>query len=134
MLAQLALVALLLFVNPSRHSWLAWMISTGGVAFGLWAILSMGRFVSISPRLKQNAVLRVDGPYRLVRHPMYLALMIFCGGYLTDEFTIYKLAIWLSLLCVLACKMYYEEKILRNRFPEYGQYAKKTKRIIPFVF
>lgn len=132
--AQFVLIALLMIAQPKSHPWHAWLISIVGAAFGLWAIFTMGRYTNISPRLKRNAILRVKGPYRLVRHPMYLAVMVFCSGYLIDEFTIYKLLIWFSLLVVLTCKMYYEEKILRDKFPEYQQYANRTKRIVPFVF
>ena len=133
--AQFVLVLTLVFASRPLHpSWVAWMVSQMGVGFGLWAIVTMGRHINVSPRLKQDAVLRVAGPYRLVRHPMYSALLVFCLGYLVDEFTIYKLILWLSILGVLACKMYYEEKILRARFPEYQQYSKETKRIIPLIF
>lgn len=133
-LAQFLLVGLLLIAASARQPWYSWAISMTGLAFGLWAILTMGRFLNVSPRIKQNAILRVDGPYRLVRHPMYLALLVFCLGFLVHDFTTHKLLLWLSLLGVLACKIYYEEKILRDRFPEYQQYTTKTKRVIPFVF
>jgi len=88
----------------------------------------------ISPKLKENAPLRTSGPYRFVRHPMYLALMIFCSAYVLNDFSIYGIALWLALLLILGIKVHYEERILRTRFPDYPAYAKKTKRIIPFVF
>lgn len=65
---------------------------------------------------------------------MYLALLVFCGAYLIESFSIYSAFLWLALLFVLICKMHYEEQILRNEFSEYQQYSKTTKKIIPFIF
>ena len=133
--AQFVLVATLLVISrPVHQGWIAWAMSSLGVAFGLWAIITMGRFTNISPRLRDNAPLRTKGPYRIVRHPMYLALLIFCGSYLVDNFNAYPIALWLALFFVLACKVYYEEQILRDRFSDYESYSKTTKRIFPFVF
>ena len=133
--AQFILVGTLLVVSRSvDRGWLAWSISCTGLAFGLWAIITMGRFAKISPPLRDNAPLRTNGPYRIVRHPMYLALLIFCASYLIDNFTVYPVALWLALFFVLACKIYYEEQILRDSFPDYKSYARTTKRIVPFVF
>lgn len=100
----------------------------------MWAIVTMGRHINISPKLKENAPLRTSGPYRFVRHPMYLALMVFCAAYVLNDFSIYTLAIWSALLLVLAIKVHYEERILRARFSDYQSYSQKTKRIIPYIF
>ncbi len=132
--AQFAFVGLLVFgSNPVNPKWFAWFVSSSGLVLGLSAICTMGRF-NISPRLKPNAKLMTKGPYALVRHPMYLALLIYCGGYLINHFTQTSLALWLGLLLVLACKINYEERILRTQFSEYATYAKRTKRIVPFIF
>ena len=133
--AQVVLVVLLVFVSgPTNHQWHIWLVKLIGIAVGLWAIITMGRFINISPRLRANAPLRTSGPYRFVRHPMYLALMIFCAGYVLSNVSTYTLTIWLALLLVLGIKVHYEERILRSRFPEYLRYSQKTKRIIPFIF
>lgn len=136
--AQFALVAMLIFVSRPFHfqwqTWLALLIGIIGVALGLWAIFTMGSYINVSPMLKDNAPLRTVGPYRIVRHPMYLALMVFCAACLVHRFSLYALFLWLALLLVLACKVYYEEQILRDRFQDYDLYVKTTKRIIPFLF
>ena len=134
-LAQFALVAAICFVTrPLYPQWHTWLVLLVGIALGLWAIFTMGSYINISPRLKQNAPLRTVGPYRIVRHPMYLALMIFCAACLFHQFSLYALFLWLALLLVLACKIHYEEQILRDRFQDYDSYVKTTKRIIPFLF
>ena len=133
--AQIVLIALLLFASqPTNYQWQIWLFKVAGIAVGLWAIVTMGRHINISPELKENAPLRTSGPYRFVRHPMYLALMVFCSGYVVGSFTAYAVSLWLALLLVLVLKIYYEERILRRRFSDYEAYARKTKRLIPFVF
>lgn len=133
--AQVVLIILLLFASqPTNHQWYIWLVKMIGVAFGLWAIITMGRHINISPKLKENAPLRTSGPYRFVRHPMYLALMVFCAAYVLNDFSIHTLSLWFALLLVLGIKVHYEERILKARFPDYQNYAQKTKRIIPFIF
>lgn len=133
--AQFVLVAILILSGrPYSNQWYVWLTTITGGALGLWAILTMGRFTNISPALKENAPLRTNGPYRFVRHPMYLALLIFCGGYVLGNVTAYSVSLWLAILLVLALKIYYEERILAKRLSGFEDYAKKTKRLIPFLF
>ncbi len=133
--AQFVLVAVLVLSQRSHsHQWYVWLTSLTGGSLGLWAIVTMGRFTNISPTLKVNAPLRTSGPYRIVRHPMYLALLVFCGGYVIGNFTVYSMSLWLAILLVLVFKIYYEERILRKRHLRFENYAKKTKRLIPFLF
>ena len=104
------------------------------MALGVWAIVTMGRSMNISPELKSSASLKTAGPYRFLRHPMYTALLMLMGGYAISGASLHGWAMWLCLCAVLATKMYYEEQMLRQRFAEYAAYSQNTKRLIPFVF
>ena len=94
----------------------------------------MGRSMNISPELKDSAQLKTSGPYQIVRHPMYLSLLLFCIGYVWADGSWSGIAYWLALFAVLCIKVYYEERMLRERFLEYDGYAQRTRRLIPFVF
>ena len=55
------------------------------------------------------------------------------GVLVTDDFTWWRLIIWLVLLLNLLGKLDCEEKLLLERVPDYATYRQRTKRLIPFV-
>jgi len=134
--AQFLIVIIMMFtLRSSGRSFLSVGIQVSGVALGLWAIVSMGRGnIHVSPELRHNAQLVTRGPYQFVRHPMYSALLLFTGSYVLSDRSAYSLQLWIGLAIVLGCKVMYEEAMLKNAFPDYVNYAKRTKRVIPFLF
>ena len=107
----------------------------GGVALGFWALWTMrkNRF-HIIPEVSLYAHLVTTGPYRIVRNPMYLAVLITTLGWVVETPTPLRALVWVGIVVTLAVKLLYEERLLRERFPEYGQYKQKTRRLIPGVW
>jgi protein-S-isoprenylcysteine O-methyltransferase Ste14 len=56
-----------------------WMgLQISGIAVGLWAIFEMQKSkLNIAPHVRKGAILISSGPYRVIRHPMYLSLLLF---------------------------------------------------------
>ncbi len=131
--AQFMLIMLLIwpwtapvFVLP------ALLLTLPALAFGVWILRHnrIGNF-NIRPELKPDARLIIDGPYALVRHPMYVAVLWLglCAVVLYASTA--ALLLWGLLYLVLDRKAAREESYLRIHFSDYEAYADKVSRFLP---
>ena len=92
------------------------------------SLLSLGRLFGVRPALRGLAT---RGPYRLIRHPMYLAYMVSDFGYNLQEWNwgtaLMVLAGWIALVY----RIYAEEGILAHD-PGWAAYTARVRsRLIP---
>jgi protein-S-isoprenylcysteine O-methyltransferase Ste14 len=103
----------------------------GGLCLDLWAKLTLRRSFGI---VAANRGVKIRGPYRLVRHPMYAGYMLthlgfFLSGPNLWNGCIYGLVLGLHVVRILA-----EERVL-NRDPAYRELSARVHyRLAPFVF
>ena len=116
--------------------WAGLVLMTSGLVLRFWAIRVLARFFTIDVNIQPGHELIRRGPYRLLRHPSYTgSLMTFLG------FGLALGSVW-SLLVVMApvtaaflWRMRIEERVLADAFPaQYPEYARQTKRLIPFIW
>ncbi|HEU4989291.1 MAG TPA: methyltransferase, partial [Gemmatimonadaceae bacterium] len=74
------------------------------------------------------------GPYRVVRHPMYAAALLFFWAAIADRPSAVTLAIGVGLTALVLVRVRDEDGLLRARFPEYAEYARTTKALVPGVY
>lgn len=106
-----------------------------GIFIGLWAIYSMRLDnLRILPDLKKDAIFVNSGPYRLLRHPMYLAIIIAFLPLIINNLSLDRLLVFIIIIVDLIFKLNYEEKLLASAFSDYKSYMKKTFRLIPYIY
>ena len=74
-----------------------------------------------------------NGPYRLIRHPMYAGALLFIWVSIFGHWTPLNVIIGVVVTAVVLLRISVEEKLLRERYPDYAAYALHAKRIIPFI-
>jgi protein-S-isoprenylcysteine O-methyltransferase Ste14 len=115
-------------------AWAAAVLCVIGLAFALWARVTLGRNWSGMVTLKEGHELVERGPYRFVRHPIYTGIVtMFFATALAQG----HLSGFLGTLLMFASfwiKLRDEEKLMLQQFPErYADYRRRTKCIVPFV-
>jgi protein-S-isoprenylcysteine O-methyltransferase Ste14 len=101
---------------------------TFAAALSLVSLLALGRLFGIRPALRG---VMTRGPYRIVRHPMYLAYVIGDIGYNLQEWNFGTVTLvmagWVSLLY----RIHAEERIL-SQDPRWPTYAASVRyRLLP---
>ncbi len=134
---QLSSLTYLLVSGPIfAHSWDGLLLETAGVFLGLWAIYIAGiHNVNVAPKPKPGGVLITHGPYRILRHPMYLAQVVAVIPLVNMHLTALRLIVLFLLAFTLLLKINYEEKGLIRQFgEEYKTYQKRSFRVLPFLY
>ena len=99
-------------------------------AWLLVAALALGRCFGILPEVRG---LVTRGPYRLVRHPVYLGELGACAGLVLAAPSRWNLGVAVAFAAAQATRIRLEERALLAEFPEYAQYAASTPRLVPWT-
>jgi protein-S-isoprenylcysteine O-methyltransferase Ste14 len=107
-------------------------IAVVSALFAAWAMWSLGRSYGIRMDLFEGHRLVTSGPYRVVRHPMYLGILGFhIGATLAMESLVLLAATALIVVPYTAARIVAEERVLREGFG--GAYASFTERVAALV-
>jgi protein-S-isoprenylcysteine O-methyltransferase Ste14 len=111
------------------------LLAVAGAALVLRSRAELGPAWSFVPKADQGTGLVTTGPYRLVRHPIYLGLALLAMGEALAFGSWPALMIVLSgILPTFAWRARVEEKLLSRTFGEgYAVYRQRTKMIIPHL-
>ncbi len=96
---------------------------------------NLGKYYSRGLKTLKNHKIIKKGFYKYVRHPIYLALIIYSLGVPLIFSSIYGFLIMLLLIPLIFYRIKIEENMLLKEFgDEYQKYIKQTKKLIPYLY
>ncbi|WP_242108699.1 methyltransferase family protein [Luteimonas aquatica] len=124
---------------PSLHAPLFWAgcaLMLAGIALRWWAVQTLAEFFTVDVAIRPGQTLVREGPYRWLRHPSYTGVLLtFLGFSLSLGSWLSVLAVCIPMIAALVMRIRVEESVLADAFPQaYPEYARTTKRLIPFLW
>lgn len=121
----------LLYALPPIFGTVSAIASTLSFAGAVWGLLYLRRSLSIIPEARR---LTTGGPYRIVRHPLYFFEIMAAFSLLLSGPGAIASASFVCFVGMQMIRARFEERLLASAFPEYADYARRTRRLIPFVW
>jgi len=104
------------------------------VALSVWSRRSFqqGQFSIHAEPVAGRPLLRT-GPYRFMQHPMYASALLLVWSGILGHWSILNAVIGLINTGAIAVRIIVEERLLQSIYPDYSEYSRKTRRIVPFI-
>jgi protein-S-isoprenylcysteine O-methyltransferase Ste14 len=111
------------------------LLAGAGAGLVLWSRTVLGPAWSLVPAADQATGVVTTGPYRLVRHPIYLGLALLAlGNAVAFSSGPAAMIVLCGIVPTFAWRAHAEETVLSRTFGErYAQYRKRTRMIIPHL-
>jgi protein-S-isoprenylcysteine O-methyltransferase Ste14 len=101
-----------------------------GMIWALYSLTYLRNRFSIVPEARG---LVTAGPYELVRHPIYLGEILAGFGLVLPVLLTWDALVFAVFIAAQLTRIYFEERVLSGTYPQYEAYARRTRRLIPFV-
>jgi len=107
-----------------------------GLALRAWSVIVLGRNFTVYVQVRDEQPVVDTGPYRLLRHPSYTALLLVCLGIgLTlGNWLALAVIVVLPTLAILLRIRVEERALLAGIGEPYRRFAATRKRLIPWVW
>ena len=103
------------------------------VGLMLWARVVFGKRSFHAGANPTEGGLVTHGPYRFLRHPIYAAIIYFVWAGVVSDPSAEAIAAAVVVALCLIIRMLLEEHFLVAAYPEYKEYSRRAKRLIPFL-
>jgi len=112
------------------------VLCVAGYLLMAWALITLGRNYQLggsAPRPEDKMI--SDGPYSLIRHPMYTAALSIALGLALLIQSGAVIGVFFIYLALITPLIGMEENTLRKAYDEqYRVYQQKTRKLIPFIY
>jgi protein-S-isoprenylcysteine O-methyltransferase Ste14 len=118
---------------PYWSRWAGAGLGSLGLILLLWSHSSLGRNFFAGLQVRKHHQLIINGPYRWIRHPMYLAFIALGLGFSLLTASWFVGGTWFAgLSLMLITRLVREEEMLVGQFGEsYAAYRKRTGGFMP---
>ena len=104
-------------------------ISLGSLCLAVVSLGRLGRCFGVLPDARG---LVTGGPYRLVRHPLYLGELGAVAGIAVAASDLRNVLAFSALVAAQIARARLEERTLVRAFPEYAEYRRRTPMLVPW--
>jgi protein-S-isoprenylcysteine O-methyltransferase Ste14 len=115
--------------------WIQWsgvVIALVPIFFVIWVHRHLDKQWSIALELREDHKLITTGPYRYVRHPMYLGVFTYTIGLMMISLDVLVILFFAFTIWVNYRRIPREEQMLIQKFGnEYIEYIKRSGRLLP---
>ncbi len=128
------IVALLLTHNLLGEHIAVIIAQIAAVLLMIWARITFGmRSFHFSANTTEGGLV-TSGPYAYVRNPIYSAVLLFTWAGVMEHLSLVSALLGLLVTAGMLVRVFSEEKFLRERYPDYNDYARRVRRLIPFIY
>lgn len=122
------------FYLPASIRWIGVLISSIGLIFWIYSQMFLDKNWSGNLKIQEGHKLVKSGPYRVMRHPIYSAMILWSAGLGIFTANLFFIAFTLIVLIWTPLRIAKEEKMLIEYFgDEYLEYRKSTGRYFPKI-
>ena len=128
----LALVGLFIQSSLLASGYIAITIQLLAVGLMTWARMTFGKRSFHAAADPTEGGLITTGPYAYIRHPIYASTLYFLWAAAFSHLSVINLILGAIGTGGVSIRIYSEEHLIVQQYPQYVAYAARTKRVIPF--
>ncbi|HTX79244.1 MAG TPA: isoprenylcysteine carboxylmethyltransferase family protein [Longilinea sp.] len=123
-------------IVPAWVGWIGLVIALGGMALRAWANRVLGAFYTRTLRVTEDQTVVQNGPYRFIRHPGYLGvILMWVGAGLAAINWIVVILIIVIMSLAYHYRIQTEEAMLVQSLGQpYAEYKAHTWKLIPYIY
>ena len=115
--------------------WIGLFFSGIGLGLVFWSGVALGRMYSQDVTIQKDHRLVTNGPYRYIRHPRYLGVMVTAAGISLLFRSWLGLTLSFLVTLILYLRIRDEEAVLLREFgQEWEDYCQSSWRLLPYLY